>query len=162
MAAILRWHYFQMHLLQLKSINFDKDFTEVFFQGAINNIPALVQIMAWCRSGNKPLFGVMLVNLLTHLFITQSQLVNCWQLSQIQEMIDSATIFSCHLKTSQDINGERQFPASNGWVSVMNPGDEKIALQYTSLQIQVYNVTGRKPDVLHTQDIYSKSNLITG
>ena len=63
-------------------------------------------------------------------------------------MIDSATIFSCHLKTSQYINGERQFPACNGWVSVMNPGDEKIALQYTSLQIQVYNVTGRKPDVL--------------
>ena len=29
-------------------------------KGPINNIPALVQIMAWCRSSNKPLSGPML------------------------------------------------------------------------------------------------------
>ena len=32
----------------------------------INNISALVQIMAWCRLGNKPLSDPMMVSLLTH------------------------------------------------------------------------------------------------
>ena len=42
----------------------------------INNIPALVQIMAWRRSGNKPLSEPMMVRLLTHICVTQPQLVN--------------------------------------------------------------------------------------
>ena len=33
----------------------------------INNIPALVQMMAWCRPSDKPLFEPMLVSLLTHI-----------------------------------------------------------------------------------------------
>ena len=33
----------------------------------INNIPALVQIMAWRQAGNKPLSELMMVSLLTHL-----------------------------------------------------------------------------------------------
>ena len=36
-------------------------------KGPINNIPALVQIMAWRRSGDKPLSETMLVSLLTHM-----------------------------------------------------------------------------------------------
>ena len=35
----------------------------------INNIPALVQIMAWRRPGDKPLSEPMIVNLLTHINI---------------------------------------------------------------------------------------------
>ena len=42
-------------------------------KGPTNNIPALVQIMAWCRSGNKPLSEPMLVSLLMHICITQPQ-----------------------------------------------------------------------------------------
>ena len=45
-------------------------------QGPINNIPTLVQIMAWCRSGDKPLSESMLVSLPTHICITRSQWVN--------------------------------------------------------------------------------------
>ena len=33
----------------------------------INNIPALVQMMAWCRPGNKPLSEPVLVSLLMHI-----------------------------------------------------------------------------------------------
>ena len=33
----------------------------------INNIPALVQIMAWRQTGDKPLFEPMLFSLLTHM-----------------------------------------------------------------------------------------------
>ena len=44
--------------------------------GPINNIPALVQIMAWCRQGNKPLSQPMMVRLPTHICVTRSQWVN--------------------------------------------------------------------------------------
>ena len=42
----------------------------------INNIPALVQIMAWRRPGDKPLSELMLVSLLTHICVTRPQWVN--------------------------------------------------------------------------------------
>ena len=45
-------------------------------QGRINNIPALVQIMAWRRLGDKPLSEPMMVSLLTHICVTRSQWVN--------------------------------------------------------------------------------------
>ena len=45
-------------------------------KGPINNIPALVQIMAWCRLGDKPLSEPMLVCLLTHICVTRPQWVN--------------------------------------------------------------------------------------
>ena len=37
----------------------------------INNIPALVQIMAWQRPGDKPLSGTMMVSLLTYICVTR-------------------------------------------------------------------------------------------
>ena len=44
-------------------------------KGPINNIPALVQIMVWRRSGDKPLSEPMMVSLLTHICVTRLQLV---------------------------------------------------------------------------------------
>ena len=44
--------------------------------GAINNIPALGQIMAWHRSGEKPSSKPMMVSLLTHIYVTWPQCVN--------------------------------------------------------------------------------------
>ena len=59
-------------------------------KGQINNIPALVQIMAWRRSGDKPLSEPMMVSLMTHICVTRPQWVNtrasssadtvCWYL----------------------------------------------------------------------------------
>ena len=43
-------------------------------KGPINNIPALVQIMAWCRPGDKPLSEPMMLSLLTHLCVTQASM----------------------------------------------------------------------------------------
>ena len=43
----------------------------------INNIPALVQIMAWRRLGDKPLSEPMMVRLPTHISVTRPQWVNC-------------------------------------------------------------------------------------
>ena len=42
----------------------------------INNIPALVQIMAWRRPGDKPLSEPVMVSLLTHICVTRPQWVN--------------------------------------------------------------------------------------
>ena len=44
-------------------------------KGQINNIPALVQIMAWRRLGDKPLNEPMMVSLLTHICATRPQWV---------------------------------------------------------------------------------------
>ena len=44
-------------------------------KGQIDNNPALVQIMAWRRSGDKPLSEPMMVSLLTHICVTRPQWV---------------------------------------------------------------------------------------
>ena len=56
-------------------------------KGPINNIPALVQIMARRRSGDKPLSEPMIVTLLTHICVTRPQWVN----------INSTTVRVCHV-----------------------------------------------------------------
>ena len=52
-----------------------------FPRGPINNNPALVQIMAWRRPGDKPLSEPMMVSLLTHICVTRPQSVK-WCLNQ--------------------------------------------------------------------------------
>ena len=44
-------------------------------KGPINNILALVQIMAWRRLGDKPLSEPIVLNLLTHICVTRPQWV---------------------------------------------------------------------------------------
>ena len=44
-------------------------------KGPINNIPSLVQIMAWRRPGDKPLSEPTLVSLLMHICVTRPQWV---------------------------------------------------------------------------------------
>ena len=45
-------------------------------EGPINNIPALVQIMAWRRPGDTPLSEPMMVRLPTHIYVARPQWVN--------------------------------------------------------------------------------------
>ena len=45
-------------------------------KGPIDNNPALFQIMAWCRSGDKPLSEPMMISLPTHMCVTRPQWVN--------------------------------------------------------------------------------------
>ena len=42
----------------------------------INNIPALVQIMVWRQSSDKPLSELMMISLLTHMCVTRLQWVS--------------------------------------------------------------------------------------
>ena len=61
-----------MHFLERKCMSFRYDFTDV----PINYIPALVQIMAWRRPGDKPLSEPMLLILLMDICVTRHQWVN--------------------------------------------------------------------------------------
>ena len=45
-------------------------------KGRINNIPVMVQMMAWRRPGDKPLSETMMVSLQTHTCVTRPQWVN--------------------------------------------------------------------------------------
>ena len=55
----------------------------------INNIPALVQIMAWRRPGDKPLSEPMMVNLPMHICVTRPQWVK-----HKNEMINTIALLS--------------------------------------------------------------------
>ena len=50
-------------------------------KGPINNIPALVQMMAWRRPGDKPLSVAMMANLPTHICVSRPQCVKLMTLS---------------------------------------------------------------------------------
>ena len=56
-------------------------------KGLIYNIPALVQIMAWCRPGDKPLSEAMMIYLLTHICVTWPQWVNSEKVWTIKLLI---------------------------------------------------------------------------
>ena len=56
-------------------------------KGAIINIPALVQIMAWRRPGDKPLSEPMIINLLTHLSVTRPHWVKCISLNKSMSVL---------------------------------------------------------------------------
>ena len=45
-------------------------------KGPVDNIPALVQLMAWRRPGDKPLYEPMMVSLTTHICVNRPQWVN--------------------------------------------------------------------------------------
>ena len=47
-------------------------------KGHINNSPALVQLMVWRRSGDKPLSEPVMVSLLTYICVTRPQWVNSY------------------------------------------------------------------------------------
>ena len=65
----------------------------------INNIPALVQIMAWRGPGDKPLSEPMMVSLSTHICVTRPQWVK-WDFNQNkQNFVSRYWIWGCHLRT---------------------------------------------------------------
>ena len=71
-------------------------------KGMINNVPALVQIMAWHRPGDKPLFIPMMVRLLLHICVTGPQWVNSLAPLRCSYNLKSPTVIS-KLKPRVDI-----------------------------------------------------------
>ena len=68
--------HFQKHFHEWNVSILIKISLKFVLMGPINYIPALVQIMAWCRPGNRPLSEPMMVSLLTHIYATHPQWVN--------------------------------------------------------------------------------------
>ena len=77
MAAISRRH-FRMHFLEWKWMTSIKISLKFVPKVPINNIQALVQIMAWRWPGDKPLSEPMMVVLPTHICGTRPQWVNSY------------------------------------------------------------------------------------
>ena len=86
-------------------------------KGSINNIPALVQIMAWCRPGDKPkpLSEPVMVDLLTHICVTRPQWVKDESHGD-NFVIDGDTggcrydNLRCHQRWQSWHHGESRFP----------------------------------------------------
>ena len=68
------WH-FQMHFFNKNAWFLLKISLKFVPKVRINNIPALVQIMAWWRPVDKPLYEPMMVSLLMHICVTRPQWV---------------------------------------------------------------------------------------
>ena len=71
-------------------------------KGPINNIAALVQVMAWRRPGDKPLSEPMMVSLLMHICVTRSQwvkqpLIKIWWLNA-EDTLLNALILAIELR----------------------------------------------------------------
>ena len=66
-------------------------------KGPINNIPALVPIMAWRRSGDKPLSEPMTVNLPTHICVTRPQ----WVMEKLSQLYEGPPDY--HLTLNVDV-----------------------------------------------------------
>ena len=72
-------------------------------KGPINYIPALVQIMAWRRSGDKPLSETMMARLLTHICVTRPQWVKSrwceeWYINSLWSIGYLDVIFKCNFQ----------------------------------------------------------------
>ena len=91
-------------------------------KGLINNIPALVLIMAWRRPGDKPLSEPMLVKSLTHICVTRPQWVNSLWPSDVLWLRRSGTvldqIIACHLFSAKPLP-----EPFTDWVNSLWPSD---------------------------------------
>ena len=83
-------------------------------KGPINNIPALVQIMAWRRPGDKPLSEPMMVCSPTHICVTRPQWVKTF-----------LSIWACcyELVIQSDLMFSLICVWINGWVNNRKVGD---------------------------------------
>ena len=81
-------------------------------QGPINNIPALVQIMAWRRPGDKPLSGPMMVRLPAHICVTRPQ----WVKDSIHIVYNILYLYFRLFITRQHFLCQRWFHFTNDWL----------------------------------------------
>ena len=110
---ILKWIFLNENLLI--SIKISLKFVPM---GPISNIPALVQIMAWRRPGDKPLSELMMVSSPTHICITRPQWINAGTtkiLHKISSTILNNIIWSVQIRF-QIVNNYETF-CSQHWTN---------------------------------------------
>ena len=67
-------------------------------KGPIDNIPALVQIMAWRRSGDESISEPMVLSLLTHICVTLPQWVNT---QCVNNTLSPSDLYTCQKTVSE-------------------------------------------------------------
>ena len=96
--------HFQMHFPKWNvwiSITISQNSVRKF---PINNTPALVQIMAWSRSGDKPLSEPMMVDSLTHVCVTRPQSFKTVAMLVLRLQNERPKAHKSMLKASQGIS----------------------------------------------------------
>ena len=118
-------------------------------------IPAMVQVMAWRRPGDKPLIKPMVVSLPTHIYVTRPRWVNIivnqfrigigiwiWSVLTEQMAVTMSQTFKTHFQTTHDdvIKWKhflRDWPFVRGihWSPVTSPhkGQWRGALMFSSI-----------------------------
>ena len=108
-----RWH-FQMHFLEWKYINFEI-LLKFVPKGPVNNVPALVQIMAWHWPGKKPLSEPMMLRSLIHICIPRPQWVRqegWWKFHLLTIQCFSLYLWIMKTKLSILVNNENHTKVS--------------------------------------------------
>ena len=82
---ILKWIFLNENVWILINISLN-----LVPMGPINNIPVMVQMMAWRRLGGKPLSEPMMHSFMTHIFVTRSQWVNSARQGLMCDFVDSS------------------------------------------------------------------------
>ena len=94
MAAILQTMFSNAFSWMKMLLNISLKFVP---NGPVNNIPSLVQVMAWRRPGDKPLSEPMMVSLLTHRSVTRPQWVNICYCSSLLILSMLSSVLSVSL-----------------------------------------------------------------
>ena len=136
----------------------------------INNIPALVQIMAWRRPGDKPLSEPMIVSLPTHICVTRPQWVKHypkqWRPSSVTPIRHKPPIIQYHMLFSQDRVRSPRLSVCTQLVSLHWRHMSELASQITSLAIVYSTVKSRrrskKTSKLHVTDLCAANSPVTG
>ena len=142
-------------------------------KGPINNIPALIQIMAWHWPGIKPLPETVMVRLLMHICVTWPQWVTLWNVLWIEmcgsTLVNLTQYPSGLLSTSLSVakNGNSTTHTHSEMIMIMmiimiKKINELIKpwQYFTGLYIEMYNpilttVTGG--DISNPHDLISNS-----
>ena len=82
-----------MYFLEWKCKILTKMSWKFVFKVAINNIPSLVQIMAWCWPVDKPLSELMMVRLLMHICVTGPQILKSCQIHGVFNFMQNKVQF---------------------------------------------------------------------
>ena len=87
-------------------------------KGPINNIPALVQIMAWRRPGDKPLSEAMMVSLLTHICVTRPQWVKYSNMEFYVKLHTTSFLYCAYDYLYNEDNQRRYLVLSRYWLEI--------------------------------------------
>ena len=119
----------------------------------INNIPSLVQIMAWRRPGDKSLSETMMVSLLTHICVTRSQ----WDIDPILSLridVQSTSFWGSLLSGAWSLIIEGILP-KGPYLPCLRMADRALLAGYPRICLYLGATTVRTFAILHVHHVYA-------